>query len=349
MTVTHELIRALPKTDLHVHLDGSLRAETLIELAREYGKPLPTYDPDALRDYMVVRDARSLVDYLARFEITLRVLQTADALERVAYQLAEDAAAENVRYMEVRYSPILSTREGLELGEAVEAPLCGLRRAAEDFGIRTNLIICALRDMDPATSLELARLAIAYKDKGVIAFDLAGPELDHPPKRHAAAFRAAAHANLALTVHAGEAFGPESIRQALHDCGANRIGHATRLVEDEDLLRYVNNFRIPLELCITSNLQTRAVDSIAQHPARRYFDEGLLITLNTDNRLMSGTTVTEEYVLAHEHLGFEWPELCAVARMGFESAFLPYREKQAILREIDPTISQRGCGDWEIG
>jgi adenosine deaminase len=172
----------------------------------------------------------------------------------------------------------------------------------------------------------------------VAAFDLAGPEYDYPPKKHVAAFRHAAHANLALTVHAGEAFGPDSIRQAVHDCGANRVGHGTRLFEDEDLMRYVNDFRIPLELCLTSNLQTRAVPSLAQHPARIYFEAGLVVTLNTDNRLMSGTTMTEEFTRAHEHLRFDWQELCAIARMGFESAFLPHREKESLLREIDAEI-----------
>lgn len=338
MRIPDDLMRALPKADLHVHLDGSLRAETLIDLAREYGKPLPSFDADALRDHMYVRDARNLVDYLARFETTLSVLQTADALERVAYELCEDAAAENVRYMEVRYSPVLNTREDLSLDEAVEASLRGLTRAAQDFGIRTNIIICALRHMTPETSLELARLAVAYKQRGVVAFDLAGPEYDYPPKKHAVAFRYAAHENLALTVHAGEAFGPDSIRQALHDCAARRIGHGTRLFEDADLMRYVNDFRIPLEICLTSNVQTRAVERFADHPVRRYFDEGLLVTLNTDNRLMSGTTMTQEFSRAAEHLRFSWDALCTISRMGFEAAFLPYAEKQETLRAFDRRV-----------
>lgn len=338
MKVSRDLLHRLPKTDLHVHLDGSLRAETLIELAREYRQPLPAGDPESLREHMYVRDARNLVDYLARFDITLSVLQTADALDRVAYELAEDAACENVRYMEVRYSPVLSTREGLGLHEVVEATLQGLRRAAHDFGIRTNVIICALRQMSPETSVELARVAADFKDRGVVAFDLAGPEYDHPPKKHEAAFRVAAHANLGVTVHAGEAFGPGSIRQALHDCGANRIGHGTRLYEDTELMRYVNDFRIPLEVCLTSNVQTRVVDSLATHPARNYLDSGLVVTLNSDNRLMSATTVTDEYLHAHQHLGFGWNELTAIARNGFESAFLPWPEKREVVAKVDAEL-----------
>jgi adenosine deaminase len=338
MKVTRELLHALPKADLHVHLDGSLRPETLIELARAYDQPIPSFDAEVLRDHMYVRDARNLVDYLARFETTLSVLQTAEALDRVAYELAEDAARENVRYMEVRFSPVLNSRERLTMEEVVEATLRGLERARRDFGIRTSVIICALRHMDPSTSLELARVAIEFKNRGVVAFDLAGPEYDFPPKKHIAAFRLAAHANLGLTVHAGEAFGPDSIRQALHDCHAKRIGHATRLFEDADLMAYINDFRIPLEICLTSNVQTRATPTFADHPARSYFDEGLVITLNTDNRLMSGTTMTEEFARAHEHLRFTWEELCTITRMGFESAFLAHAEKQSLLSTIDAEI-----------
>lgn len=340
MNVSRDLLRRLPKTDLHVHLDGSLRPETLIALAREYHQPLPTDDPESLREHMYVRDARDLVDYLTRFDITLSVLQTADALDRVAYELADDAARENVRYMEVRYSPVLNTREGLTLHEVVEASLRGLNRAAKDFAIRANVIICALRQMSPQTSVELAHVAADFKDRGVVAFDLAGPEYDHPPKKHAEAFRVAAHANLGITVHAGEAFGAASIRQALHDCGADRIGHGTRLYEDTELMRYVNDFRIPLEVCLTSNVQTRVVDSLATHPAKRYLVEGLVVTLNSDNRLMSGTTVTDELAHAHEHLGFGWTELAAIARMGFESAFLPWPEKREMLETVDREIAR---------
>ena len=338
--VTRELLQRLPKTDLHVHLDGSLRPETMIELAREYGVELPENEPAALRDYMHVQDARNLVDYLARFDVTLSVMQTPESLERVAYELAEDAASEKVRYMEVRYCPALHTRNGLDLGETVEAPLRGLLRAEEELGIRTALIVCALRHLDPATSLEMAELAVSFKDRGVAALDLAGGEDGNPAVEHREAFDLAVRHDLATTVHAGEAAGPESIRQALHDCHARRIGHGTRLFEDESLMGYVNDFRIPLEINLTSNVQTRAVDDLASHPLRLYYDEGLVVTLNTDNRLMSATTVTEEFWRAHEHLGFEWDELCDIAIMGFESAFLPLAEKLALLEEVTGEVER---------
>jgi adenosine deaminase len=341
--MNRELLHALPKAELHVHLDGSLRPATMIELAREYGTVLPVSEPDALGDYMYVRDARDLVDYLDRFAITLSIMQTADALERIAYELAEDAAAENVRYMEVRFCPALNAQEGLTPHGAVEATLKGLRRAEQDVGIRTGIIVCGLRSMSPGVSLEMAEVAIDFKDRGVVAYDLAGGEKDNPPKLHRDAFDRARKANLAVTVHAGEAFGPASISQAIRYCGANRIGHGTRLFEDPDLMAYVNDFRIPLEICLTSNVQTRATSSFAEHPARLYFDHGLVVTLNTDNRLMSGTTMTDEFLRAHEHLGFSWDELCAIALHGFESAFMPHQEKQALLAVIREEIAALGA------
>jgi adenosine deaminase len=333
-----QLLR-LPKAELHVHLDGSLRPETMLELAAEYGRPMPRTEPGALEEYMHVTDARNLVDYLARFEVTLSVMQTAEALERIAFELAEDLARENVRYAEIRYSPLLHTREGLPLTEAVDAPLRGLQRAAEASGIRTGLIICGIRNMEPETSRDLADLTVAYKNRGVVAFDLAGAEYNYPAKKHRDAFFTVINKNMAATIHAGEAYGPESIHQALHYCKANRIGHGTRLYEDPDLLEYVRDFRIPVEICLTSNVQTHAVPSFEEHPLRRYYDEGLVLSLNTDNRLMSATTVTEEYWRAHRYLGFTWPELVDIALMSFSSAFLAWEEKQALIREVKGEIA----------
>jgi adenosine deaminase len=335
VAVTRERLLALPKTELHVHLDGSIRPGTMVELAEEHDKQLPTTDPEALALHMQAGDTRNLEEYLSRFELTLSVMQHANALERIAYELAEDNARENVQYLEVRYSPILNTREGLPLTEAVEAPLRGLRRAGEEFGIRTAVIICGIRNMDPGTSRDLADLTVAFKGRGVVAFDLAGAEYNYPAKKHKNAFFTVINKNMATTIHAGEAYGAESIHQALHYCRANRIGHGTRLIEDPDLMAYVRDFQIPLEICLTSNVQTRAVPSFAEHPLRRYFDEGLVVTLNTDNRLISGTTLTDEYWRAHEHLGFTWEELVRVARMGFESAFLPHVVKAEVLRRVD--------------
>jgi len=337
--LSEEFLRRLPKTELHVHLDGSLRPGTMIELAEEHRKPLPSTDPEELRQKMRAADTRNLVEYLEKFDITLSLMQTGEALERIAYELAEDNARENVRYLEVRYSPILNIREGLPLTEAVEAPLRGLARAEREFGIRTGLIICGIRNMEPETSRDLADLTVAFKGRGVVAFDLAGAEYNYPAKKHKDAFFTVINHNMATTIHAGEAYGPESIHQALHYCRANRIGHGTRLFEDPELMQYMNDFRVPIEICLTSNVQTRVVESFQAHPVRRYFDDGLVVTLNTDNLLVSDTTITREYLLAHRHLGFTWEELKAVSRMGFESAFLHRGEKLALLAEVEEEMA----------
>jgi adenosine deaminase len=338
MAITRELLHRLPKTDLHVHLDGSLRPATMLELADEAGVSLPAADAAALGTYMHVQDGRDLVDYLARFEVTLALMQTERAIERIAYELAVDAAAENVRYMEVRFCPALSTRGGARPEAVVEAALGGLRRAEADHDIATALIICGLRNLPVRTSIEMAELAVSFRDRGVVAFDLAGAERGHPPIDHQPAFHIAADANLAITIHAGEAFGPASIHQAIHGCSARRIGHGTRLYEDPGLMRYVNDFRIPLEICLSSNVQTRAAPSLEQHPLRLYYDHGLVVTLNTDNRLMSATTVTDEFLRAHRSLGFGWDELCDLAVLGFESAFLPWQEKRALTAAVRAEI-----------
>jgi adenosine deaminase len=338
--LTRELIGRMPKPELHVHLDGSLRPTTLVELARDQRVKLPTTDLAELTRYLHVSDARNLMDYLARFEVTLSVLQTPEALERVTYELVQDGASDGVRYMEIRFSPILCTKRGMPLTEAVEAPLRGMHRAAKEFGVRTGLIICGIRNMSPATSMELANLTVAFKGRGVVAFDLAGAEYNYPAKKHREAFYTVVNANVAATIHAGEAYGPESIAQALHYCHADRIGHGTRLFEDPDLERYVNDHRVPLEVCVTCNVQTHAVASLEEHPVRRYFDLGLVVCLNTDNRLMSATTVTEEYWLAHTRLGFTREEIERMILYGFESAFLPHQERLALVAETKAQLEK---------
>ena len=338
-SIDRELLRRLPKAELHCHLDGSLRPSTLLELADEHDVALPTRTADALRDYMRVSNAASLEDYLERFEVTLSVMQTADALERISYELAEDAAAEGVRYLEVRFAPVLNVRRGLSLGDVLDASLRGLERATARHRIIPRVIVTALRNMSPDFSRELASLAVAYRDRGVVGFDLAGAERGHPAAQHAAAFRYAREHDLACTCHAGEGDDASSVRQAVHVCGANRIGHATRLVEDESLAQYVNDRRIPLEICLTSNVQTRATARYETHPLRRYFDRGMNVVLNTDNRLMSDTTLTDEYELAATHLGFTFDELCEVARNGFASAFLPWEERRQLLEDVEREIT----------
>jgi len=333
--LTPDEVLALPKAELHVHLDGSLRPGTLLELARHGGVPLPADEEAALARAMRADDSADLVEYLRRFEWTLAVMQTAEALERIAYELAVDLAAENVWYAEVRYCPLLNTRGGLTPDETVAATVRGLRRAEADTGIHTGVILCGLRTFDPRTSVEVAHLAVSWKGRGVVGFDLAGAEAGHPPTDHLDAFRVAADGNLGVTIHAGEAWGARSIHEAIHRCGARRIGHGTRLLEDPGLMAYVADFRIPLEVCLTSNVQTGVTPVVSAHPFRRYLDAGVRLSLNTDNRLISGTTVTEEYLLAHTALGLTREELLAVTRMALEDAFLPLGERSGLLKRLD--------------
>lgn len=340
LSIFSSKLRQMPKAELHCHLDGSVRPATLFELGREYRVKMPGQSAEELKQFMRVDDAENLEDYLKRFDITVSVMQTEDALERIAYELAEDAAQDGVRYIEVRNAPILNIVQGLNLVQAIEAPLRGLKKAEKDFGITGRFIVCSLRHYPAATSLEMARLAVEFKDEGVVAFDLAGSEKGNPASLHAAAFKHARENNLAVTVHAGEGDGAESVRQAVHICGANRIGHGTRLIEDPELTQYVNDRRIALEVCLTSNVQTRVAESYAAHPLREYFDRGLNVTLNTDNRLMSGTTLTDEYVYAAEHLGFSMDELAGIALNGFESAFLPWEERLMLIEEVSEQIEQ---------
>ena len=336
-----EIFEQLPKADLHVHLDGSLRLETIVELALEDKVDLFSYDPADLRKAMHLGETcGSLDQYLRAFEITLKVMQTEAALYRIAYELGEDAARENVRYMEVRYAPMQHTQQGLKLTSVIEAVLGGLKAAHDRFGIEANIIICGIRNVSPTSSLEMAELAVAYKGRGVVGFDLAGAEYDHPAKHHRAAFQLVRDNNINVTIHAGEAYGPESVAQAIHVCGAHRIGHGCRLREGGDLLHYVNDHRIPLECCPSSNVQTGAVRDLASHPLKLYFDLGVRVTINTDNRLVTDTTVSKELWLCHTQMGMSFRDVKSMIMAGFKSSFLPFHERQAYLRHVGEELER---------
>jgi adenosine deaminase len=335
MALTLDFIEKLPKTDLHCHLDGSLRLDTILELAAQQKVKLPAETPDGLfRHVYAGNRATSLEEYLKAFDITLAVLQTEEALFRVAYELAEDCAKENVRYLEVRYSPMLHTQNGLKLTQVVEAVIQGLRAGERAFGIATGVILCGIRTSSADSSLRMAELCVAYKNRGVVAFDLAGAELNYPAKDHKEAFQLILDNNVNCTAHAGEAYGPESIAQAIHYCGAHRIGHGTRLKENGDLLNYLCDHRIPLEICLSSNIQTGAAADLESHPLPFYYSYGLRVTLNTDNRLITNTTVSKELLLAHQHYGFSLADIKAILLAGFKSAFLPHREKSDLLKKV---------------
>lgn len=333
--ITEEFIRELPKTELHCHLDGSLRLNTILELAEKDNVKLPSRDPETLLKMISVQnDTTPLPDYIKKFEIILSVLQTPEALTRTAYELAEDVRRENVLYLEVRYSPILHTKRGMSPMESVDAVLAGLRQAEDDFKIKTGVIICGIRSISPEVSYKLAELAVAFKNRGVVGFDLAGVEENFPAKDHREAFSLILSNNINTTLHAGEDYGPESIHQAVHYCGAHRIGHGVRLKEDGDLLNYINDHRIALEICLTSNVHTGSVMNYESHPFKFYYDYGLRVTLNTDNRLVSNTCLTKEYMLAHRYFNLQIADFKEIIIGGFKSAFMPHRIRTNIIRQI---------------
>ena len=339
--LTRDEILAWPKAELHCHLDGSLRLSTLLDLAQQQKKDalLPASDEEGLARELKKIDASStLEEYLAWFGYTIPLMQTPEALHRIAYELAEDAAKENVRYLEVRYGPILHTEEGIGLDAVDDAVLGGLRAAEQEFGIRTGVIVCGLRDRFESASLAQAELAVRHRDRGVVGFDLAGGERGNPADMHGAAFYAARKHLLNITIHAGESFGPASIRQALFKCGAHRIGHGVTLGQDPELLRYFVDRQIPLEVCPTSNVQTHVVGSYETHPVAGYVRAGVPVTINTDNRLFSRTSVTEELWLAHTRCGIPADALREVVLNGFRHAFLPHHEKEALIAEVAPLI-----------
>ena len=345
-----ELVRKAPKVALHEHLDGSLRPRTILELADRIGyADLPSREEKPLADWFAAGAARgSLPQYLEGFRHTIALLQTSESLERVAYEYAEDLAKDGVVYGEVRFAPHFHTAGGLGVDAVMAAVLKGLARGKEDFGVEIGLIVCAMRNLSSMLSLQMAELAVAWRSKGCVGFDLAGEEAGHPARHHLDAFQLVKRMNFSITIHAGESFGPESIWQALQYCGAHRIGHGTRLVEDmviyEDkvislgpLAQYVLDHRIPIEVCLSSNVDTGATESLAKHPFPHYMRKGFRVTLNTDNRLMSRTTMTDEMMLAVEHFGCSLADLEKLAINGMKSAFAHYDERiRVIFERIKP-------------
>lgn len=339
-----ETIHRAPKVLLHDHLDGGLRPATVIDLAAQQGyRGLPTTDPDQLAAWFTSgADRKSLELYLEGFRHTVAVMQTRDAIERVATEAVEDLAADGVVYAEVRMAPELLIHGGLTLDEAVIAMLEGFRRGAEGRPITIGLIITAMRQA--ARSLEIAELAIRHRDEGVVGFDIAGPEAGYPPTRHLDAFNLIAHENFHFTIHAGEGFGLPSIWEALQWCGAERLGHGVRIVDDITvrpdgrvilgrLASYVRDTRVPLEMCPTSNVHTGAAPSIEQHPIDLLRRLRFRVTVNTDNRLMSGITLSSEMATLSRTFGIGLDEMEWLTLNAMKSAFWPFDGRLRIINE----------------
>ncbi|MEU8181786.1 adenosine deaminase [Micromonospora sp. NPDC049047] len=344
-TIRYEDIVKVPKALLHDHLDGGLRPATIVDLAAEAGHELPTTDPEALgRWFADAANSGSLERYLETFAHTVAVMQTPSALRRVARECALDLAADGVVYAEVRFAPEQHLEQDLSLDEVVEAVLAGFAEGtaqAVEAGltIRVGTLLTAMRHA--ARSQEIAELAVRHRDAGVVGFDIAGAEAGFPPTRHLDAFEYLQRENFHFTIHAGEAFGLPSIWQAIQWCGADRLGHGVRIVDDiapdgslGRLAAYVRDKRIPLELCPSSNVQTGAVASIADHPIGLLRDLRFRATVNTDNRLMSGTSMSREMSLLVETFGYGWKELQWFTINAMKSAFIPFDERLRIIDEV---------------
>jgi adenosine deaminase len=351
---TFDEIRRAPKALLHDHLDGGLRPQTVVELADQIGHELPADGAAALgRWFVSAADSGSLERYLETFAHTVAVLQTAPALHRVAMECAVDLAADGVVYAEVRFAPEQHLEAGLSLEQVVEAVLAGFAdgvavAAADGRPIRVGTLLTAMRHA--ARSSEIAELAVRYRDEGVVGFDIAGAEIGYPPTRHLDAFEYLQRENCHFTIHAGEAFGLPSIWQAIQWCGADRLGHGVRIVDDialseadphdhsaarlGRLAAYVRDKRIPLELCPSSNVQTGAAPSIAAHPIGMLRDLRFRVTVNTDNRLMSGTSMSREMHLLVEAFGYDWPVLQWLTVNAMKSAFIPFDERLAVIDDV---------------
>ena len=348
MSIDHEVLRALPKVALHDHLDGGLRASTVLELAAEIDHELPADDAGALADWFFeAADSGSLVRYLETFEHTVAVMQTYPQLQRVAREFVEDQAADGVVYAEARWAPEQHLRGGLTMAQAVEAVRDGLAEgmaacAAAGRPIVVQQLVTSMRHGDP--TLSVAELAVAYRRDSVAGFDIAGAEDGFPPSRFAAVFEYLRRHNVQFTIHAGEAFGPASIWEAVQLCGASRIGHGVRLVEDitggpgewvlGELAQYVLDRRIPLEVCPSSNLQTGIADSIAEHPFGLLAELGFRVAVSCDNRLMSRTTLSREFGLLSDAFGYGLADLRQFTLNAARGAFYPYHPRRALVQDV---------------
>lgn len=342
MTI-QEFIKQAPKAELHNHIDGGLRVKTIIEIARKEGITIPSFVESDLKEILTNDEScTSLIEYFKPFDTTISVMQSEEALERVMYEYLKDSARDNIRYIEARFSPAFHLNKGLSLRQVMDAVLKGKEQAEKDFNIKSGLIICGIRQFDVQINKELAQLAVDYKNRGVCAFDMAGEEYGRPAKKHIPAFEIAIKNNLFRTVHAGEADGAHSIADSIHYLGAMRIGHGTHLFEDHDLLEFVKDRQIGLEVCLSSNIQTKSVTDLKEHPFDSYFRQGIPVTVNTDSTLISGTSLSNEYILAQNLFNYTKADIKKLILNGFEQAFLHFDEKQDLIRSIKSELQKQG-------
>ncbi|WP_166239678.1 adenosine deaminase [Paenibacillus turpanensis] len=338
-----ELLRKLPKVDLHLHLDGSLRTETILDLAAQQGLPLPVNTLEELAPYVQVgEDCRSLSEYLSKFHFTTKFLQTEEALERAAYEIVEQSAEHNCGYIEVRFAPQLHREQGLSAEAAIQHVLNGLQRGEREFGVVSRAIAICMRNHSTKENIEVVEAASQFAGLGLAAVDLAGDEAAYPPHLFREVFARCGRKGLHVTIHAGEAGGADHIDEALHGLGASRIGHGVRLHENPALMNRVIERQVPLEMCPISNLQTKSVPDWDRYPIRDYFDKGIKVTVNTDNPGVSGTNITKEYGILCERFGFSIQELAMIAWNGLDAAFLDDSDKIQLKRKFREQVKCLG-------
>lgn len=327
--------RSLPKIDLHHHLDGAVRTKTAFEFAKKHSIQLPADNPDELQNHVTVSpDCRSLTDFLNCFEVLYPVLQYPDVLEQVAYEICEDFSRENVIYAETRFAPLLMTNEGKSQKQMVEAVLKGLRRGEKDFDTEVNLILCLYRGHSETQNRKTLQLAQEHAETGVVGIDLAGDESKYSSVSNPELFRRARKNDLSVTIHAGEAGPSENISEAL-DAGAQRIGHGVRAIEDQQLMERLRDTKTPLEICLTSNLQTQAVESVENHPLKEFYRSEILVTINTDDPRISQTTITEEFEKVSSQYEFTSQDCIRMLKNSARAAFVSDDKQQMLLDTIE--------------
>jgi len=329
----------MPKAELHVHLDGCLRLDTIVELAGKQNVSLPV-PPERLAERCVAPEACSdLLEVLSYFALPISVMQTPDALERVTYELCEDACRENVRYLEIRFAPSLHRVRGMSLDEIIVAVVRGWDAGRRAFGLAGGIILCGLRNLAPEDTLAVARAGLPHLGNGVVGIDLAGDEANFPILLHRDPLRWAKDAGYGMTAHAGEAAGAQSVRDAVEVIGVSRVGHGVRSYQDPSLVTTLRERRITLEMCPTSNLQTRSVANLAQHPLYRYYRDGVEVTVNTDNRTVSGTDMTRELLLCHEGMQLSVRELADMTLMALRAGFADAAERQSLEHDFKAELA----------
>ena len=330
-------LKKLPKIDLHCHLDGSVRIETLYELLLEGGK----IEEQSLEDFRglasIEGECNSLVEYLARFAYPGLVMQSQENLERISYEALEDMSRENVVYAELRFAPYLHMNEGLSFDQVVESVIRGIKRARSDFNIMANLILIGMRHEEGDNTFSVVEKGAKYLGHGVVAFDIAGNEADFPPEIHKEAFRLAQEKGYKITIHAGETGRVENIYRAL-ELGADRIGHGIAAIKDEELMEILRERKIALEMCPISNIQTKSVDSIGNYPLPEFLKRGLKATVNTDNRTVSNTSLEREFGFLRDELGVSDQDIIELTRNSIEAAFVEEDERRVLRKSLDNFI-----------